>query len=62
MSLATWCVGLLPPWSVIGLAAPLCLLGLPAAQAFSLDGEIGVAIADRTEVSPRGRQGGMDGW
>ena len=62
MAFATLSIGLLPPWSVIGFAAPLCLLGLRAAQAFSAGGEIGVSVAYLAEVSPPGRRGRTGGW
>jgi len=62
MALATFSIGVLPPWSVIGLAAPLCLLGLRSVQAFSAGGEIGVSVAYLTEVSPPGRRGRTGGW
>jgi len=62
MAVATFAIGLLPTWSMIGLAAPLCLLGLRAAQAFSAGGEIGVAVAYLSEFSPTGRRGRSGGW
>jgi MHS family proline/betaine transporter-like MFS transporter len=62
MAGATGAIGLLPPWSVIGLAAPLCLLALRGIQAFSAGGEIGVAVAYLTELSPPGRRGRFGGW
>jgi MHS family proline/betaine transporter-like MFS transporter len=62
MAFATFSIGLLPPWSMIGLAAPLGLLGLRAAQAFSAGGEIGVSVAYLTEVSPPERRGRTGGW
>ncbi len=60
MSTATAAIGLLPPWASIGVAAPLCLLGLRAVQAFCAGGEIGVSVAYLAELSPpesRGRYG-----
>jgi MHS family proline/betaine transporter-like MFS transporter len=62
MVFAMFSIGLLPPRSVIGLAAPLGLLGLRAAQAFSAGGEIGVSVAYLTEVSPPERRGRTGGW
>jgi len=62
MAIATFAIGLLPPWSAIGIAAPLCLLGLRAAQAFSAGGEIGVAVAFLSEHSPADRRGRNGGW
>jgi MHS family proline/betaine transporter-like MFS transporter len=62
MAVATFAIGLLPPWSAIGVLAPLCLLGLRAAQAFSAGGEIGVSVAYLSEYSPPGRRGRNGGW
>jgi MHS family proline/betaine transporter-like MFS transporter len=62
MAFATFSIGLLPPWSAIGLAAPLGLLGLRGAQAFSAGGEIGVSVTYLTEVSPPQRRGRTGGW
>ena len=45
MAGATCAVGLLPPWSAIGVAAPVCLLALRGVQAFSAGGETGVSLA-----------------
>src|SRR6478752_9675208 len=52
MAGATAAIGLLPPWAVIGAAAPVLLLGCRALQAFSAGGEIGVSVAYLTEISP----------
>ena len=57
MAGATVAIGLLPPWTAIGVAAPLCLLALRAVQAFSCGGEIGVSVAYLMEFSPAGRRG-----
>ena len=62
MAGATGAIGLLPPWSVIGLAAPLCLLLVRGVQAFSAGGEIGVSVAYLTELSPPSRRGRFGGW
>ena len=62
MAVATAAIGLLPPWAVIGVAAPLCLLALRAVQAFSAGGEIGVSVAYLTEFSPQGRRAAYTGW
>jgi MHS family proline/betaine transporter-like MFS transporter len=62
MAGATVAIGLLPPWSAIGVAAPLCLLALRALQAFSCGGEIGVSVAYLMEFSPAGRRGRYGGW
>jgi len=62
MAAATFAIGLLPPWSAIGLAAPLGLLALRAAQAFSAGGEIGVSVSYLAEFSPPGRRARDGGW
>jgi len=62
MAGATGAIGLLPPWAMIGAAAPLLLLGLRALQAFSTGGEIGVSVAFLAGVSPAGRRGLVGGW
>lgn len=62
MAIATFAIGLLPPWSVIGVVAPICLLGLRAAQAFSAGGEIGVSVAYLSEYSAPDRRGRNGGW
>ena len=62
MAGATVAIGLLPPWTAIGVAAPLCLLALRAVQAFSCGGEIGVSVAYLMEFSPAGRRGRYGGW
>ncbi len=62
MAGATVAIGLLPPWTAIGVAAPLGLLALRAVQAFSCGGEIGVSVAYLMEFSPAGRRGRYGGW
>ncbi len=62
MAGSTAAIGLLPPWAVIGAAAPVLLLGCRALQAFSAGGEIGVSVAYLTEISPAARRGVVGGW
>ena len=62
MAGATCAVGLLPPWSAIGVAAPVCLLALRGVQAFSAGGETGVSLAYVSEYSPAPRRGLNGGW
>jgi len=62
MALATFTIGLLPPWSAIGLLAPLGLLALRAVQAFSVGGEIGVSVAYLSELGRGDRRGQGGGW
>jgi MHS family proline/betaine transporter-like MFS transporter len=62
MAAATVAIGLLPPWTAIGVLAPLCLLALRAVQAFSVGGELGVSVAYLIEFSPARRRGRLGGW
>ena len=62
MAVATFAIGLLPPWSMIGLLAPLGLLALRAVQAFSVGGEIGVSVAYLSELGRGDRRGQGGGW
>ena len=62
MAAATAAIGLLPPWSAIGVLAPLCLLALRAVQAFSVGGELGVSVAYLIEFSPARQRGRLGGW
>lgn len=62
MAAATVAIGLLPPWSAIGVLAPLCLLALRAVQAFSVGGQVGVSVAYLIEFSPARRRGRLGGW
>jgi len=62
MAAATAAIGLLPPWSAIGVLAPLCLLALRAVQAFSVGGELGVSVAYLIEFSPARQRGTLGGW
>ncbi|MET0863983.1 MAG: MFS transporter [Nakamurella sp.] len=62
MALATFAIGLLPPWTMIGLLAPVGLLALRAVQAFSVGGEIGVSVAYLSELGNGHRRGQGGGW
>lgn len=57
MGVATVGAGLLPPFEVIGVAAPLLLAVLRVAQGFSAGGEVGGATALSNESAPQGRRG-----
>jgi MFS family permease len=62
MAAATAAIGLLPPWSAIGVAAPACLVILRIVQGFSSGGEISTSIAFLVEsarpVAGAGTPGG----
>ena len=52
MSGATFCIGLLPSWAVIGIWAPLGLLVLRMVQGFSASGEYAGAATFLSEYAP----------
>lgn len=57
MSGTTFLVGVLPPYAVIGLAAPMLLLLLRLVQSFSTGGEYGGAATFIAEYAPTKRRG-----
>jgi MFS transporter, MHS family, proline/betaine transporter len=57
ISVATFCVGLIPSFSVIGLAAPILLLLARLVQGFSTGGEYAGAATFIAEYAPDGRRG-----
>ncbi len=57
MGLATFCVGLLPSYASIGVAAPLILVTLRLIQGLALGGEYGGAATYVAEHAPDGRRG-----
>ena len=62
MTGATAAIGLLLPWSAVGIAAPACLVFLRLVQGFSSGGEISTSISFLVESVPRGRWGWCGGW
>lgn len=57
MSMATFCIGLLPTYSAVGLLAPLLLLLVRMVQGFSASGEYAGASTFLVEYAPPGRRG-----
>lgn len=57
MSAATFCIALIPSYSVIGIWAPILLLIMRVAQGFSASGEYAGASAFLVEYAPRRKRG-----
>ncbi len=57
MSVPTLCVGMLPTYSQIGLAAPIILICLRIIQGIALGGEFGASCVYLYESVPEGRRG-----
>ncbi len=62
MGLATFSVGLLPTFAVIGWWAPIILVSLRAAQGLALGGEYGGAATYVAEHSPHDKRGINTSW
>ncbi|WP_250549475.1 MFS transporter [Pseudonocardia sp. H11422] len=57
MSVATFCIGLIPSYTTIGVAAPILLLVARLVQGFSTGGEYGGAATFIAEYAPDSRRG-----
>lgn len=57
ISVATACLGFLPPYSAIGIAAPILVVLLRVAQGFSVGGEAAGAMTFLAEHAPEGKRG-----
>jgi MFS family permease len=57
MAGATFCIGLLPNFATIGIAAPILLIVLRMVQGFSTGGEYGGAATFMAEYAPDKRRG-----
>ncbi|MGB9430424.1 MAG: MFS transporter [Gammaproteobacteria bacterium] len=57
MALATACMGLIPAYAVIGLAAPILMVAARILQGFSAGGEFSGASALLVEYAPAGQKG-----
>src|SRR5450830_1407538 len=62
MGVATFCVGLLPTYASIGIAAPVILIALRMLQGLALGGEYGGAATYVAEHAPAGKRGLHTSW
>ncbi|MGJ9412744.1 MFS transporter [Aeromicrobium sp. CF4.19] len=62
MGVATFLIGLLPPYSAIGVWAPVMLVVLRLAQGFGVGGELPGAQLMCVEHAPPGRRGFFGSW
>ena len=57
MAIPTFCLGLLPGYSVLGLMAPIALTALRMVQGLSVGGEYTTSVVFMVERAPPGRRG-----
>jgi MFS family permease len=62
MGVATFCVGLLPSYQQIGIAAPVILVLLRLAQGLAIGGEYGGAAIYVAEHAPASKRGFQTSW
>ena len=62
MGLSTFCVGLLPAYESIGIAAPVILISLRLLQGLALGGEYGGAAVYVAEHAPDNQRGHFTAW
>jgi MFS family permease len=62
MGLSTFCVGLLPSYASIGVAAPIILVALRLLQGLALGGEYGGAATYVAEHAPDNKRGLYTSW
>ncbi|WP_430335448.1 MFS transporter [Rhodococcus sp. ACT016] len=62
MGVATTCIGLLPSYAQIGVAAPILLVVLRALQGLAVGGEWGGAVLLATENSAEDKRGWAGAW
>jgi MHS family shikimate/dehydroshikimate transporter-like MFS transporter len=62
MGIATFCIGLLPPFSAIGIWAPILLVVLRLVQGFGVGGELPGAQLMCVEHAPADRRGFYGSW
>ncbi|MEB0140941.1 MULTISPECIES: MFS transporter [unclassified Undibacterium] len=62
MGASTFCVGLLPNFATIGIAAPIILVSLRILQGLALGGEYGGAATYVAEHAPHDKRGAYTAW
>jgi MFS family permease len=62
MAVGTLAVAVTPPYSAIGIAAPLILVAGRLIQGLALGGEVGPSTAVLLECAPPGRRGAYTSW
>jgi MHS family shikimate/dehydroshikimate transporter-like MFS transporter len=62
MGTATFLIGLLPTYAVLGPLAPVLLVLLRSAQGFGVGGEWGGAVLMAVEHAPKGKRGFYGSW
>jgi MHS family proline/betaine transporter-like MFS transporter len=62
MAVGTFCIGIIPSYSTIGIAAPMLLLIARLVQGFSTGGEYGGAMTFIAEYAPDKRRGFLGSW
>ncbi len=62
MGLGTFCIGLLPTYASIGIAAPILLIALRLVQGLALGGEYGGAAIYVAEHAPKNKRGYYTSW
>lgn len=62
MALGTFCIGLIPGYASIGIAAPMLMLLARLVQGFSTGGEYGGAMTFIAEYTPDKRRGFFGSW
>jgi len=62
MGIATFAIGFLPTFDVVGLVAPVLLVSLRMLQGLAIGGEYGGAVIYVAEHAPKGKRGLLTGW
>jgi MHS family proline/betaine transporter-like MFS transporter len=62
MAIGTFCIGVIPGYATIGVAAPVLLLFARLVQGFSTGGEYGGAMTFIAEYAPDRRRGFLGSW